>query len=55
MREDLINRVLELQERCNRSITLFGFANPADADELDELANKLTIEEGGEVLRRSGW
>ena len=55
MREDLINKVIDLQDKCNRMIWNYGQCDNETADELERLTDSLTREEGDEVLRRVGW
>jgi len=53
MRENLINEVIEVQERINRMIETYGQCDLETAEHLDNLINMLTGDESNEVLKRT--
>jgi hypothetical protein len=52
MREDLINRVIDLQIKCNNMIDAYGQCDIETADEVIRLADSLTLDECSEVITR---
>lgn len=54
MRLDLINRVIDLQIKCNHMIDTYGECDQETADELVRLADSLTWDEGNEMIRQYG-
>ena len=52
MREDLINRVIDLQIKCNNMINAYGECDHETADEVIRLADSLTLDESSEVIKR---
>ena len=52
MREDLINRVIDLQIKCNNMINAYGECDAETADEVVRLADGLTFDEASEFIKR---
>ena len=52
MRLDLINRVIDLQIRCNRMIDTYGECDQETADELERLVDSLTWDESDELIKQ---
>jgi hypothetical protein len=52
MREDLINRVIDLQIKCNNMIDVYGECDVETADEVIRLADSLTFDEASEFIKR---
>ena len=52
MREDLINKVIDLQIKCNNMIDAYGECNHETADEMVRLADSLTFDEASEFIKR---
>ena len=52
MREDLINRVIDLQIKCNNMINAYGECDVETADEVIKLADSLTFDEASEFIKR---
>lgn len=52
MREDLINRVIDLQIKCNNMINTYGECDVETADEVIRLADSLTFDEASEFIKR---
>ena len=51
MREDLINRVIDLQIKCNNMIDACGECDVETADEVIRLADSLTFDEASEFIK----
>ena len=49
MREDVINRIIDLQKRCNQMIDAYGECDHETADELEMLVDSLNWVEQGEM------
>lgn len=54
MRLDLINRVIDLQMKCNRMIDTYGECDYETADELERLVDSLTWDESDELIKQYG-
>jgi hypothetical protein len=54
MRLDLINRVIDLQIRCNNMIDTYGECDHETADELERLVDSLTWDESDELIKQYG-
>jgi uncharacterized membrane protein YjjP (DUF1212 family) len=52
MREDLINRVIDLQIKCNNMINAYGECDHETADEVIRLADSLTLDECSEFIKQ---
>lgn len=54
MRLDLINRVIDLQMKCNLMIDTYGECDHETADELERLVDSLTWDESDELIKQYG-
>jgi len=54
MREDVINRIIDLQKRCNQMIDVYGECDHETADELEMLVDSLNGAEQDELIKRYG-
>jgi hypothetical protein len=52
MREDLINRVIDLQIKCNNMIDAYGECDIETVDEMTRLIDSLTFDESSEFIKR---
>ena len=52
MREDLINRVIDLQIKCNNMIDAYGECDIETVDEMTRLVDSLTFDEASEFIKR---
>ena len=52
MNQEKISRAVELQDRANKEIDTYGQTSDSTVNELMEIVDSLTFEEGDEFIRR---